>query len=88
MILLCRNRLKDYAHWRRVFDANLAASTAAGLTLTHLWRDSDDPSTVFFTFTVEDKERALAFMQDPASATVGEEAGLIDGECFFLEERT
>ena len=88
MILLCRNRLKDYEHWRRIFDLNLAEASAAGLTLIHCWRDVDDPCLVFFIFAVKDKERAQAFMEDPNSAKVGDEAGVLDGECHFLEERT
>ena len=35
---------------------------------------------------VEDRERTEAYMGTPESAAVGEEAGAIDGEYWFLEE--
>lgn len=86
MLMLCRNRVEDYEHWRTIFDANLDGPAGAGLALAKMWRDVDDPQVVFFTFKVADKDKALAFLQDPASAQKGVEARVVDGECFFLEE--
>jgi len=85
MELLVRNRVEDFDRWKRVFDANLDPPRAAGLTLDRMWRSVDDPQEVFFSFRIEDRERAEAFMQAPASAATGVEAGVIEGQVWFLE---
>ena len=40
--MLCRNRLADFARWKRVFDSHAEAHRAAGLNLLHLWRSLDN----------------------------------------------
>jgi hypothetical protein len=84
--MLVRNRVKDYHHWRQIFDEEEAPGSAIGLSLVDLWRDIDDPNNVFFMFEVADVERARAFLADPRSAEVGETAGVIDGEFNFIEQ--
>ena len=85
MVLLVRNRVKDADRWKRVFDAQAAAGTAAGLTVLHVWRSVDAPDQVFFLLEVEDRARAEAYMASPEAAAVGVEAGAIDGEVHFLD---
>jgi hypothetical protein len=84
LVMLCRNRVADFDAWRAVFDSHEAAHRAAGLRLTNLWRDVEDPGTVFFTFDVADLERARAFVGDPAAAEAGRASGVLDGELFFV----
>ena len=85
MLLLCRNRVEDFARWRAVFAADEAAQAEAGLRLERLWRDADDPQQVWFVLHVADRDRAEAFMASPASARAGRAAGVLDGEVHFLE---
>ena len=68
MVLLVRNRVKDVDRWKRVFDGEAAAGTAAGLTVLKVWRSVDAVDEVFFLLEVEDRERAEAFMASPESA--------------------
>ena len=84
MQLLVRNKVKDFDHWKSVFDANPEPGRAAGLTLSHVWRSIDDPNEVFFLLEVEDRGRAEAFMQTPESAATGVEAGVIEGDAHFV----
>ena len=84
MQLLVRNEVKDFDHWKSVFDANLEPPRLAGLTLSHMWRAVDNPNEVFFVFEVEDREKAEAFMRAPESAATGVEAGVIEGEAHFV----
>lgn len=84
-ILFCRNRVADFSSWKAVFDSHAAAPCESGLSLSNLWRDIDDPNTVFFTFDVANIERARAFLSDPAGAETGRLAGVIDGEFHFLK---
>jgi len=87
-VMLCRNRVVDFAKWKTVFDANTGDCCAAGLRLQQLWQDIGDPNNVFFLFEGESIERAKAFINDPASAEAGKASGVIDGECHFLESCT
>ncbi len=86
MVLLVRNRVKDIDHWKKVFDAQAPAGMAAGLSVQQVWRSADTPDDVFFILGVEDRASAEAYMATPEAAAVGEEAGAIDGEFWFLEE--
>lgn len=83
--MLVRNRVEDYSRWKGIFDSQDSAAREAGLYLTDLWRDVEDPNNVFFVFRVTDLEKSRAFTADPKSAEVGSAAGVIDGEIHYLE---
>ena len=85
LVMLCRNRVADFAKWKAVFDSHAEAHRAAGLRLRDLWRDIEEPNTVFFVFEVTSLDRARAFIGDPAAAKAGKESGVLDGEYHFLE---
>jgi hypothetical protein len=84
--MLCRNRLVDFARWKRVFESHAAAHRAVGMNLLHLWRSVDDPSNVFFLFEVNSMAKARDFISAPEGAEAGRASGVIDGEMHFLEE--
>jgi hypothetical protein len=69
-----------------VFDSHFDAQGDAGLNLTHLWRDVEDPNNVFFLFEVTDQQKAQAFISSPDSTEIGRQSGVLDGECHFLED--
>lgn len=84
--MLCRNRVRNFARWKRVFDSHADAHRGAGLKLVHLWQDEEIPSQVFFLFEVEDVARAKAFLNGPGSAESARESGLIEGEFHFFRQ--
>jgi hypothetical protein len=84
--MLCRNRVRNFDTWKRVFDSHADAHRAAGLKLVHLWQDDESPSQVFFLFEVEDAARARAFMDRPDAQTAARESGLIEGEFHFFRQ--
>ena len=86
MQLLCRNRVTDFDTWWAVFESNTDAGKAAGLHLQDLWVNADDPNEVFFIFEVDDRAKAVAFMNAPEAAESAEESGVIDGDCWFVLE--
>jgi hypothetical protein len=88
MMLLVRNRVQDVLRWKRIFDAQTEAAREAGLNLINLWRSADQADQVFFLFDVQDRGRAEQYMSTPEAASVGREAGVIDGEFHFLEALT
>lgn len=85
IVMLCRNRVENFARWKAVFDSHAAAHRKAGLRLTNLWRKIEEPNNLFFLLEVADVDRASAFLHAPESAEAGEAAGVIDGEYHFLE---
>jgi hypothetical protein len=84
--LLCRNRVRDFAIWKNVFDSHAAGHRAAGLKLVNLWRAIDEVNNVFFLFEVSSAEDARAFISTPEAANAGKESGVIDGEYHFLRK--
>lgn len=84
--MLCHNRVADYERWKTIFETHLESQETAGLQLLHLWRSIDEPNNVFFLFEVLDRETAQAYISTPEAAKVGEESGVLDGECHFLED--
>ena len=83
--MIVRNRVKDFDAWKEVFDEQAEAGCEAGLELENLWQSVEDPNEVFFILTVDDVERAMAYVSDPKSAEVGERSGVIDGELWIVE---
>ena len=85
MVMLCRNRVSDFAKWKGVFDSHAHAHCDAGLHLKDIWRGVEEPNNVFFLFEVTDAAKARAFISNPAAAEAGKTSGVIDGEYHFLE---
>ena len=84
--LLCRNRVKDYEKWKGIFDSHQVPQEESGLLMQKMWRDLEDPNNIFFIFEVFDIEKAKVFINHPEAAKAGEESGVLDGECTFVEE--
>lgn len=83
--MLCRNRVADFAGWKRVFDSHAEAHREAGLKLIQLWRSIDDPNNVFFLFEVSSIEKARSFLSAPAASKARQSSGVIDGpDIYFL----
>ena len=68
VVMLCRNRVADFAKWKAVFASHASAHREAGLRLMNLWRGLEDPNNVFFLFEVTSLDKARAFISNPAAA--------------------
>lgn len=82
--MLCRNRVRNFAQWKRAFDTHAEDHRKAGLKLVHLWQSADNPNHVFFLFEVDDVKRARTFVESPAGAETGRKAGVIEGDYHFF----
>jgi hypothetical protein len=82
--MLCRNRVRNFDHWKGVFDSHADAHRAAGLKLVHLWYELNSPRNIFFLFEVEDMERARAFLDSSDAAASERQSGLIEGDFRFF----
>ena len=83
--MLCRNRVKDFSTWKRIFDSHASEGRDAGLHLRSLWREVGDSNNVFLLFDVSSIEKARELISSPAAVEVGKASGVIDGECYFLD---
>jgi hypothetical protein len=83
--MLCRNEVRDYDTWRRLFDADAGAHRAAGLDLKQMWRDRANANNVFFLSEVESLKMAHAFIDAPDAKARAEKSGVIGGEYHFLD---
>lgn len=86
MYMLVRNKVRDFDKWKQVFDEQSSATDAAQLKLVKMWCSVEDPNGVFFMLEIGDMDKAKAFVADPKNAEVGERAGVIDGEIYYVEE--
>lgn len=84
MQLLVRNRVRDFATWRRYFDEGNALGARFGVSLASMWQATDDPNNVFFLLDIESVEKTEAFMATPESHELGEKSGVLDGEAYYL----
>lgn len=83
--LLCRNDVDDFEAWKSAFDDDREAQRDAGLGLLQMWRETEGAGRVWFLFRVNDRDRAQAFLDDPATRHRGERAGVTDAEYRFVE---
>ena len=59
--MLVRQKVKDFATWKPIFDAHAAKRREAGLADRHVLRGSEDPNEVVVLFEARDLARARAF---------------------------
>ena len=90
--LLERHKVRDYDHWKEVFDADAEGREAAGCRGARVFRNADDPEEVIVLFEWEGLESARRRIE---SATLGrefDEAGVSGGiaktDFHLLEEET
>lgn len=84
--MLCRNRVRDVASWREVFDSHRAAQERAGLHLQNMWASATDANNIFFLFRMDSPDMAKQFISDPKSAEAGIASGVLDGEYHFIHD--
>jgi hypothetical protein len=68
---------KDYATWKKAYDADAAKRAAAGLTEFHVLREHANANLVALMFRVDDVGRAKAFATSPDLAAAMKAAGIV-----------
>lgn len=69
--------VKDYAVWRKAFDADSTIQKANGLSLVVVGRGLDNPNNLSVVLTVADVQKAKTFIADPRLKDVMEKNGVI-----------
>lgn len=83
--LLVRHKVSDYSRWKLVFDSHLAVQQQAGLRITHVLRNLDDPNEVVLLFEADDLQKAKGFVYSPNVPEAQQQAGVSDKpDIYFL----
>jgi len=75
--VLVRHNVADFAKWKPVYDAHLAARQKAGLRETNLLRSVDNPNEVVLLFEAEDLKRAQNFAESSDLREAMQKAGVV-----------
>ncbi len=68
---------KDYAAWKKAYDADAAKRAAAGLTEFHVLREYANANLLALMFRVDDVGRAKAFVASPDLSSTMKAAGIV-----------
>jgi heme-degrading monooxygenase HmoA len=84
--LLVRQKVKDYAKWKPVFDEHSTTRKANGSKGGLLFRNADNPSEVVTLLEWDDLKKARQFAQSEDLRKAMERAGATDKpDIYFLE---
>ena len=83
-LLIVRHKVKDFAAWKKTYDADVPRRTAAGLSAGRVTRSVADPSEVILVFEASDIEKAKAMGASPGLKEAMQAAGVIDKPDIYL----
>ncbi|MBN2173282.1 MAG: hypothetical protein JW731_04070 [Bacteroidales bacterium] len=75
--VILTHRVKDFATWKPIYDADNARRTNAGLKEIAVGADANNRQEVYMIFQTQDIDRAMKMMNDPDLAAAMERAGVI-----------
>ena len=75
--VLVRHNVADFAKWKPVYDAHLAARQKAGLREKNLLRSVDNPNEVVLLFEAEDLKSAQTFAESTDLREAMQKAGVV-----------
>ena len=85
--MLIRHKVREFAEWKRGYDAHLPKRVEAGLTEKHLLRGADDANEVILLFQAADLARAKAFSESADLRETMQKVGVLDKpDIYFLNE--
>lgn len=76
--MLVRHKVRDFAEWKRVYDAHLPWRTEAGLAERYVLHGADDANEIVLFFQLEDLERGKAFAASDDLREKMKKAGVVD----------
>ena len=85
--LLVRHWVRDFAQWKRGYDAHLPKRIEAGLTEKYLLRGAHDLNEVILLFEAQDVNRAKAFAESADLRDTMQKVGVVDKpDLYFLND--
>ncbi len=76
--LLVRQKVADFRHWKRAYDAHRPARESATLHEIALFHDQEEPDNIHVLFKVGDSEKVRAFIASEDLRETMRTAGVID----------
>lgn len=74
--MLIQHKVKDFASWKKVFDANSGLRKSAGELSHEIFQDAGDPNSVTVINKWDSLGRAQKFVQSPELKAAMAEAGV------------
>jgi hypothetical protein len=74
--MVTRHHVKDYAAWRKVYDAFAPRQQSGGVTQQSVYQDASDPNDVLVLHSFADRATAEAFIHGPELRSAMENAGV------------
>ena len=86
-MMIIRHKVRDYGHWRPLFDGHGEMQRAAGLTNPRVYHSADsNKSEIVVVFDTRDTKSAKAFAASDDLKNAMTEAGVLDTPTvYFLE---
>lgn len=84
---LVRQKVKDYAKWKQVFDEHAPARVTASSKGGYVYRNSENPNEVFVLLEVSDLQKGREFAKSEDLRKTMERAGVTEKpDVYFLAE--
>ncbi len=85
--ILGRHRVGNFASWKKTIETDRDRHLAMGLHFEEVWRNIDDPEEIFFTFEVDDLDRARKGLKDAGALDPDKQKRGEIPQLFFLEAK-
>ena len=82
--VILNHRVKDFATWKPIFDADTERRNKAGLKQIAVGTDSNDKQEVYMIFQTQDVDRAMKMMDEPGMEETMQKAGVISKPKFIF----
>ena len=86
-LVIIRHKVRDFAAWKKAFDAHAGAQKAAGLTNPRVYRSADDRNETVVLFDASDMSKAKAFGTGADLKSTMQAAGVTDQPTVYLLEQ-
>jgi heme-degrading monooxygenase HmoA len=85
--MLGRIKVRDYAFWRTIYDANEGYRKASGSIGARIFRNADNPHEIIVLFELADLDAARKFAKSDELKRTMQKSGVVDRpDFYFLEE--
>jgi len=86
-MMIIRHKVRDYGHWRPLFDGHGEIQRAAGLTNPRVYHSADsNKSEIVVVFDTKDTKSAKAFAASDDLKDVMTKAGVLDTPTVYFRE--
>ena len=74
--MLVQQKVKDFADWKKVYDAGADLRSSSGELPDKIYRDESDPNSITIVFKWDSMANAQSYVQNPELKASMEKAGV------------